>query len=479
LVKNPKAKARGRIFYRDIGDYLSQAEKLKIVESFGSIVGISESNGWQMITPDKHGDWLKQRDDSFEDFILIGSKENGETQAIFNLYSDGAITNRDDWVYNASRSTAANNVKSMMRFFEVERARYKSSGAGKDPASFVREDETKIKWDDKLLGHIKRDRKLTFQNESLVPVVYRPFSKQWMYFDKTCIWSAYQMPRIFPAGSGYKNLAICTSGVGAKKEFFALMVDSIIDRGMNSAGKVFPLYAVAAGDDEMNGGDAPGLFAGSKDVVSDAITDTGVRHFVSAYAGETISKEDVFYYIYGLFHSQDYRERYADNLAKELPRIPRVKTAADFWVFSRAGRKLADLHLNYETVPMYAGAKVDTGGKKLVDADYRVEKMKVPKTGGQKDLTRLIYNSRITVTGIPSEAYDYIVNGKPALDWVIERQCVKTDKDSGIVNDANDWATETMNNPRYPLELFLRVITVSLETMKIVRSLPALDILPS
>jgi predicted helicase len=208
----------------------------------------------------------------------------------------------------------------------------------------------------------------------------------------------------------------------------------------------------------------------------DAITDAGLAHFQLAYPGETVDKEDLFYYIYGLLHSTDYRERYADNLAKELPRIPCVKTATDFWAFSKAGRALAELHLNYETVPMYAGAKIDTGGKKLVDADYRVEKMKVPKTGKEKDLTRLIYNSRITVSGIPPEAYDYVVNGKPALDWVIERQCVKTDKDSGIVNDANDWAIETMHNPRYPLELFLRVVTVSLETMKIVRSLPPLDL---
>ncbi len=178
---------------------------------------------------------------------------------------------------------------------------------------------------------------------------------------------------------------------------------------------------------------------------------------------------------YGLLHSPDYRERYADNLSKELPRIPCVKTAADFWTFSKAGRDLAELHLNYETVALYP-VKIDSSGKKLTDADYRVEKMKYGKSGKEKDLTTLHYNGKITLTGIPLEAYDYIVNGKPALDWVVERQCVKTDKESGIVNDANDWATETMGNPRYPLELFQRVITVSLETMKIVRSLPGLEL---
>lgn len=176
-----------------------------------------------------------------------------------------------------------------------------------------------------------------------------------------------------------------------------------------------------------------------------------------------------------MLHSPDYRARYADNLSKELPRIPCVKTAADFWAFSQAGRNLANLHLNYETVPMFP-VTVDTGGKTLSDADYRVEKMKYGKKGKDKDLTTLHYNARISLRGIPLEAYDYVVNGKPALDWVVERQCVKTDKDSGIVNDANDWAVETMKNPRYPLELFQRVITVSLSTMKIVKALPALDI---
>ncbi|WP_048439237.1 type ISP restriction/modification enzyme, partial [Caenimonas sp. SL110] len=209
-----------------------------------------------------------------------------------------------------------------------------------------------------------------------------------------------------------------------------------------------------------------------------ASSNTGAvqSHFQSAYCDDDLSKQDVFYYVYGILHSQEYRDRYADNLVKELPRIPRVKLAVHFWNFCAAGRKLADLHLNYETVEPYPVAD-NTGGMTLSNADYRVTRMKYGKKGKEKDLTTLHYNDKITLTGIPLEAYEYVVNGKPALDWVVERQCVKTDKDSGIVNDANDWAIETMNNPRYPLELFQRVITVSLETMKIVKSLPPLEIM--
>jgi len=196
---------------------------------------------------------------------------------------------------------------------------------------------------------------------------------------------------------------------------------------------------------------------------------------IRGYPGEHVTKEDLFYYIYGLLHSEDYRLRYADNLSKELPRIPAVKTFADFKAFSMAGRRLADLHINYETVEPYP--VTIEGGHLLLDtftdADYRVTQMKF---ASKADKTRVVYNHKITMSGIPLEAYDYIVNGKPALEWVMERQAVTTHKDSGIVNDANLWAIETMGDAAYPLKLFQRVITVSLETMKIVLALPQLDI---
>ena len=217
-----------------------------------------------------------------------------------------------------------------------------------------------------------------------------------------------------------------------------------------------------------------------------AVTDDALAHFREPYSAADaarIGKEDIFYYIYGLLHSEEYRERYADNLSKQLPRIPRMKTYADFAAFSKAGRDLAALHLNYETVPMYTGVKFSGSlqGLKLApqqiiggaDEDFRVVKMKFAK---KDDNTKIVYNGKITVENIPEAAYDYIVNGKSAIEWVMERQAVTTDKKSGITNDANDWAADTMHNPRYPLELLLRVITVSLETQKIVAGLPKLDI---
>ena len=216
-----------------------------------------------------------------------------------------------------------------------------------------------------------------------------------------------------------------------------------------------------------------------------AITDDALAHFRQPYAAEDaqkIGKEDIFYYIYGLLHSEEYRERYADNLSKQLPRIPRMKHYRDFAAFAQAGRDLAALHLHYETVPMYTGVKLSGSLKGLkltaqqiiggTDEDFYVQKMKFAKKG---DLTHVVYNGKITVENIPEAAYEYVVNGKSALEWVMERQAVSSDKKSGITNNANDWALETMANARYPLELFLRVITVSLETQKIVAALPKLE----
>ena len=210
----------------------------------------------------------------------------------------------------------------------------------------------------------------------------------------------------------------------------------------------------------------------------DAIIDEGLAHFQAAYLGEAITKKDLFYYIYGLLHSEDHRARFADNLSKQLPRIPRVKAADDFWAFSRAGRALAALHVNYEQVEPYPVTFLRGDASLVPPSDperfYRVEQMKFAGKRPKLDKSTVIYNASITMSGIPLEAYDYVVNGKPALEWVMERQCVKKDKASAIVNDANCYALETVGDPAYPLQLFQRVITVSLKTIKIVKALPRL-----
>ncbi|MGA4073548.1 DEAD/DEAH box helicase [Ralstonia nicotianae] len=485
LVKNPNAARHGQIFFHDVGDYLSREDKLSKIADFGSIAGITAREGWQVITPDQHGDWLRQRDTSFADFIVLGDKKGDEAKAFAN-YSKGIDTSKDAWCYNFSKASLAANIGKSIEFYNSELARFtlaRSKTNGEvDLDEFLDFDSTKISWGRALKNDILRGKSLAFDSKSIVRAMYRPFTKTWMYFNRRMNNMVYQMYRIFPSEVA-ENRIICMNAVGAQKEFSVFMSDHLADLHLMQTGQCFPLYLYdeTAGETSPDVSDNGELFQPDEGVHAlggrrrDALTDEALRSFQGAYKGETICKEDVFYYVYGLLHSPDYRERYADNLTKELPRIPCVKTAADFWAFSKVGRKLADLHIHYETVEMYP-LQIEGGGLLLTDADYRVEKMKYGKTGKDKDLGTLIYNDKITIKGIPMEAYEYVVNGKPALDWVIERQCAKTDKDSGIVNDANDYAVETMNNPRYPLELFQRVVTVSLETMKIVKSLPRLNI---
>jgi predicted helicase len=482
LVKNPAAKLQGQIYFNDIGDYLSKEEKLSKVNTYRDISGITKVGGWQRITPDAHGDWFKQRDTDFASHIALGDKK-GQQARLFERFSNGVKSNRDPWVFNCSKSRLQENVDRMSAFFNEEAQRFaasKQEGPAPEVDSFIRVDRSQISWADDLKRWLGAGRTLSVDVEAFVPSLYRPFAKQWLYMDRRYLWSLYLIPHMLP-NTETGNRLICMSSPGSKGEFSVLMTEVVPSLHMaDMAGcQCFPLYVFDAVAEDEGGQQSLNLDEGTKVATPkrrDGLTDEGLAHFKAAYPGEHITKEDVFYYVYGLLHSPDYRERFADNLGKELPRIPRVKTAADFWAFSQAGRKLADLHLNYESVGPYP-LKIDSGGKKLTDADYRVEKMRYGKGKGKdKDLATLHYNDRITLTGIPLEAYDYVVNGKPALDWVVERQGVKTDKDSGIVNDANDWAVETMGNPRYPLELFQRVVTVSLETMKIVRALPTLKL---
>jgi predicted helicase len=479
LVKNPESTHNGRILFHDIGDYLNREDKLEIIENFGSIQGITDAEAWTAITPDEHGDWLRQRDNSFTQFVALGDKsKDSRAVVLFENYSRGLESGRDAWVYNHSKIELLANIERTVNFYNSEVNRFSASFSGLEKkvrdgmvSSFVSTDSTKISWTRDLRADCSNSKLITFRNDAVITSLYRPFTKQFAYFDRAMNSYVNQMPRIFPDDNA-DNLIINITGVSGKS-FSCLIANVMADVQNFQNGQCFPLYLY---DEEAKPAEAQGdIFnqpVNAQRNRRDAITDEGLKHFTDAYPDQAISKEDIFYYVYGLLHSPDYREQYADNLSKELPRIPRMKTAEGFWSFSTAGRALAHLHLNYETVDQYTGVTVTEKGV-TTSAAYRVTKMKF---GTGKDKSTIIYNGHITVTGIPLDAYDYVVNGKPAIEWVMDRQVVKTDKASGIVNDANDWAIDTMNNPKYPLELLLRVITVSLETNKLVKSLPALEI---
>ena len=480
LVKNPKAQTCGTIHFHDIGDYLTQKDKLGIIRNFKSINGISTAGGWTKITPDAHQDWLDQIDPNFERFIAIGSKDKGNKAAtVFENYSSGVKTQRDAWAYNSSKSALSNNMASMIAFYNGEVERYKEAGKPKNVDAFLNWESNNISWTRALKWDVEKSKPIDFDYHNCIEGLYRPFQSQWLYFDRRTNEMVYQMPRIFPNAAA-ENLVIQVSGVGARAGFSALMSRHLPNLHTVDSGQCFPLYLYE--DYKTDPRQFEGDLGEGNLSRRDAITDAGLAHFQAAYPGEEIRKEDLFYYVYGLLHSPDYRARYKNNLAKALPRIPAVKTAADFWAFSKAGRALGDVHVNFEHVKPYMVTFKEGDHALIHEAQnnpqkfYRVKKMKFAAKGKEKDRSSVIYNEHITLQNIPLEAYDYVVNGKPALEWVMERQVVKTDKDSGIVNDANDYAIETIGYPRYPLDLFRRVITVSMETQRIVAHLPELEI---
>ncbi|WP_273758153.1 type ISP restriction/modification enzyme [Bartonella sp. AU55XJBT] len=494
FVKNPNVTEHCKIHYYDIGDNLTTKEKLSKLQRLGSVGGIKREHGWQMITPDEHGDWLDQRNSDFEKFLALGDKKSCDKK-LFKNFSCGVKTSRDAWAYNSSREALAKNMSKMIAFYNGEVERFNNAYAHSDRKvranavnDFINADSKKISWNYSLKQDFLRGRSFNFKGDCLTQSLYRPFTRQWLYYNRALNDSVYQMPRIFPMGKAVENKVIQVTGTGARSGFSVLMTKSLPDYCTIDNGQFFPRYvyedASSLGGKEEDQVHLFANFAGESKETGlqrrDALTDEGLAYFKAAYPGEMITKDDLFYYVYGILHSEDYRARYVHNLSKQLPRIPTVKKVEDFWAFVTAGRKLGDLHMNYEEVEPYPVSYKQGDPKTWVISDaesfYRVQAMKFAGKRGAIDKSTVVYNSNITMQNIPLEAYEYVVSGKPALEWVMERQIVKTDKASGIVNDANSYAVETVGNPAYPLELFQRVITVSLETMKIVRNLPKLEV---
>lgn len=469
LVKNPKAKnIKATIYYREVADYLTREEKLAVVVKTKSAADAKFTQ--KVLKPNDNGDWLNQRSDVFGGFFPIApdKKFNIASRSVFTVNSRGFETGRDAWVYNFSRKSLANNVRSMIAFYNNQRKSYKKA-INKKVEDFVDNDPKKISWTSSLLSKIIQDFKIEYNAIFLTEGQYRPFCNQILYAGRSLIHRFGQMDEFFPSPET-ENFLICISGVGGgSKVNSTFITNRIIDLNcLNSGTQCFPLYWYEEKNEEANIGlfDQLNEDNGPEYIRHDGITDYILKAVRDKYKTNAITKEDIFYYVYGLLHSQDYRTQFAADLKKMLPRLPLVDTAADFKAFMTAGRTLADLHLNYENRPAPAGVTVEGDN----GSNYHVTKMKFPS---KDNTSEIIYNSQITIKNIPPEAYEYIVNGRTAIGWIMERYQIKTDKDSGIVNDPNDWAIEH-NQPRYILDLLLSIITVSVETMKIVKGLPKL-----
>lgn len=459
LVKYPKARATGHceIHYHDIGDYLDRNAKLKIIKDFRSYKNIP----WTLIQPNEKNDWINQRDGVFDTLLPLApdKKFDLKAQSAFLTYAIGVNTGRDAWVSGFSKAVVAQNMRDMIDVYNAQ--------IGKD---VVEESEQKISWTVNLRKDKDNNIVHSFAENAFVTTTYRPFNKMALYYDKPFI----ERPGIFDNffKNNINNPIICFS---AAKTPTVLITEDYPNLHYLGDTQCFPLYWYEENKhanehtlfDEENKG---------RWTQRDGITDWFLKEVRRRFSGaKNLTKEDIFYYIYGLLHSEDYRNRFADDLRKSLPRIPITEQVADFMAFCNAGRELATLHLKYEHYPAPEGVTV-TGAQPLSGTDedyayYAVEKMRYPKKG---ERGTIVYNSRITIDNIPADAYGYIVNGKPAIEWIMERYAVSVDKRSGIKNDPNLWAREH-RQPRYVLDLLLSIIHVSLETQHIVSKLPKLS----
>ena len=459
FVKNPNKSDSGVIHYHDIGDYLTREEKLARLAAFARG---EQSVPWKRIEPDSYGDWINQRDPSFETHIPLGDKKTKGTETVFRLYSLGLATNRDAWCYNASRDELERNVRRSLKFYNSEVDRYARDGRIEPVSDFIEKDPKRFSWTRGTRRGVQNLRHIKFDSNSIRLSIYRPFSPSWVYFSREYNEAPGQLGAIFPHADS-ENRVICTTSIG-DKEFSTLMVSALPDLHFIGAAQCFPRYAYSEDHD------------GKVEQLS-SITNEALRAFRDAYPdhSDEIDADVLFDYIYGLMHSPDYRQRFGKNLLKQLPRIPFVATPSDFFAFAVAGKALGELHVNYEHLEPFPalvnGIPLDQN--KFVDEDFSVTKMRFAgKRGG--DRSTIIYNYCINVSGIPEDAYAYSVNGKTPVEWVMDRQRVSTHKASGIVNDATRYAVETAEDAAYPLKLLLRAITVGVETAKIIQDLPRL-----
>ncbi|WP_426980265.1 DEAD/DEAH box helicase [Bacillus pseudomycoides] len=409
LVKDGSDKHE--IFYHDVGDYLSREQKIDIIKTASSIDGIA----WDIIEPDMNNDWINQRDENYLSYPSIDE--------IFNSKALGTQTGRDAWVYGFSKDSVKKNSSLLISNYNNEL----KTGTLIDDVTMA---PTKIKWSRGLLNRYKRSQNLVFNPEKMIISQYRPFTKKYLYFDEPLN----ENPGAFRKLDKINALYVPS---GSKNGFSTIIIDKVPEYGLLSSGRGFNL------DGE------------SSELLGDHMN-------INSLFG--MSDLDSYHYIYGVLHSPDYRKKYANDLQKSLPRIPLLKNKEKF---VEIGRELADLHLNYESIPSYGGVNIEL---KVDNPNFKVKKMKHPKKG---QLDTIIYNEDITIKDIPEKAYEYIVNGRPAIEWIIDQYQVKTDKKSGITDDPNEFS----DNPKYILNLLLSIINVSVQTVDLVNNLPKLEII--
>ena len=448
IKRRDNANSQPEIFYARVDELWRKEDKYRYLDSKKHYRNIE----WQSITPDCRYTWLTEGlHAEFEAFLPMGTKKAKAVKGtvvdvIFQTYSNGVKTNRDAWAYNFNRYTLIENMSGIIETYNAEVDRWKRLvNRNENIDDFVVSDEAKIKWSGDLKLKLKSGTTTNFSQEKVRVSLYRPFTKSNLYFDRVMNNSVYVFPSIFPIPeTEQENRVICVGGYG-RKEFAVLMSKFIPDLNLYAdPQQSFPFYTYNEDGENRR----------------ENITDWAVEQFRAHYRDDTIGKWNIFHYVYGLLHHPAYRERYAANLKRDLPRLP---YAPDFWNFAKAGQRLGEIHVGYEDADEYPLTYIETPDTQL---DWRVEKMKL-----SKGKTQIVYNNFLTLDGIPAKAFDYRLGNRSALEWVIDQYRVKTDKRSGIVNNPN-----RDDDPQYIVKLIAKVIAVSLETVDIVANLPELGI---
>ncbi|MEJ8621332.1 hypothetical protein MMN30_05700 [Helicobacter pylori] len=438
------------IFYYEVEDYLKREAKLNLLAGFENL----ESVPFKEITPNNKGDWINQREDAFEKLIPLKRDKKLQNPSVFDIDSLGVVSGRDPWVYNFSQKILTQSMQTcietynadLKRFNECFREAFKQRTKGVKSGDLYKQlndqeittDKTKIAWTDGLKNKLIKNENLPASGMERVRLaLYRPFNKQWLYWDKDLIHRQGEFSKIFPDKDA-QNVVINT-GAGNGKDFSALVSDFISDYSLISPNQAYPLYYY---DDWGNR--------------HYAISGWALNLFRRHYKDNAITEEEIFYYIYAILHHKGYLEKYKNSLAKEAPRIA---LSEDFKELSVLGKELGKLHLNYESGEMHTSVEYNLLENAGMEGYYDVEKM--TKKGDS-----IVYNKNITITKIPKKAFEYVVNGKSAIDWVIERYQKTTDKESLIENNPNDYA-----GGQYILELLCRVITLSEKSVDLIEKI--------
>lgn len=488
------------IHYRDIGDYLTTEQKLDIVDQ-----SLLQGQDWRIIEPNKYGDWVSQRSEEFEAWPALGDKKNSRASTVFSTYTAGLKTGRDSWCYSFTHTNVANKMHILIETYNAARLDFlnevaqeqTTSPKEKDVDSFLRintkyTDQSRISWNRTLKTNAARDLEIPHSNKKIVRSLYRPFTAQFAYFDQPVNDMVYQLPLIFPS-SKHPNMGFVCVAPGESAGLYALATPLLPDLHTIATSQYFPRFtweALTASEgeqgflmpiDESEGEDS--IYGQVGEVVDgyrrvDNVTDE-IKDLFRSAVGDDVTGDDIFHYVYGKLHDPEYRESYAADLKKMLPHINPEVTAEEFVRVADIGKQLMDLHVGYEDVepwPLDIQGKGDESDRET----WRVKKLKWakkkdPETGKNvNDVTRMIYNPKVTIAGIPEQADEYMLGSRSALAWIIDRYQVKKDKTSGIVNDPNDWADE-VGNPRYIVDLVGKVTRVAVETVRLVEELQSIS----